>query len=136
MIRTIESRKKQQKPAIRFVTFYSDKVNFNSQSIYYILNVTYNTSKLVPYSFHSKMFTTSLFKCTNQNANYSEKLSTNSDVNTFRTSKGRPKFCIDLGADWLLILDEVGGKSPGLLALQIVCQFHGSQNARNSDLII
>ena len=34
-------------------------------------------------------------------------------VNTFRTSKGPPKFCIDLGADWLLILDEVGRKSPG-----------------------
>ena len=34
-------------------------------------------------------------------------------VNTFRTSKGSPKFCIDLQADWLLILDEVGGKSPG-----------------------
>ena len=35
-------------------------------------------------------------------------------VNTFRTSKGPPKFCIDLEADWLLILDEVGGKSPGI----------------------
>ena len=34
-------------------------------------------------------------------------------VNTFRTSKGPPKFCIDLEADWLLILDDVGGKSPG-----------------------
>ena len=34
-------------------------------------------------------------------------------VNTVRTSKGPPKFCIDVGADWLLILDEVGGKSPG-----------------------
>ena len=36
-------------------------------------------------------------------------------VNTFRTSKGPPKFCIDLGADWLFILDEAGGKSPGML---------------------
>ena len=35
-------------------------------------------------------------------------------VNTFRTSKGPPKFCIDLEADWLLILDKVGGKSPDL----------------------
>ena len=34
-------------------------------------------------------------------------------VNTFRTSKGPPKVCIDLEGDWLLILDEVGGKSPG-----------------------
>ena len=34
-------------------------------------------------------------------------------VSTFRTSKGPPKFCIDLEADWLLILDEVGGESPG-----------------------
>ena len=30
-------------------------------------------------------------------------------VNTFRTSKGPPKFCIDLEADWLLILDEEAG---------------------------
>ena len=29
--------------------------------------------------------------------------------------EGPPKFCIDLEADWLLILGEVGGKSPGLL---------------------
>ena len=34
-------------------------------------------------------------------------------VNTFRTSKGPPTFCIDLEADWPLIVDEVGGKSPG-----------------------
>ena len=27
--------------------------------------------------------------------------------------EGPPKFCIDLEADWLLILGEVGGKSPG-----------------------
>ena len=27
--------------------------------------------------------------------------------------EGLPKFCIDLEADWLLILGEVGGKSPG-----------------------
>ena len=31
---------------------------------------------------------------------------------TFRTSKGPPKFCIDLEADWLLILAEASGKSP------------------------
>ena len=42
-------------------------------------------------------------------------------VNTFRTSKGPLKFCIDLEADWLLILDEVGGgggggESPGRLS--------------------
>ena len=29
-------------------------------------------------------------------------------------SKGPPKFCIDLEADWLLILDEEAWKSPGL----------------------
>ena len=34
-------------------------------------------------------------------------------VNKFRTSKGPPKFCIDLEADWLLILDKAGRKSPG-----------------------
>ena len=34
-------------------------------------------------------------------------------VNTLRTSNGPKMFCIDLEADWLLILDEVGGKSPG-----------------------
>ena len=28
--------------------------------------------------------------------------------------EGPPKFCIDLEADWLLILGEVGGKSPGI----------------------
>ena len=27
--------------------------------------------------------------------------------------EGPPKFCIDLEADWLLILDELGRKSPG-----------------------
>ena len=31
--------------------------------------------------------------------------------------EGPPKFCIDLEADWLLILDEVGGKSPGPFVL-------------------
>ena len=28
--------------------------------------------------------------------------------------EGPPKFCIDLEADWLLILGEVDGKSPGI----------------------
>ena len=31
--------------------------------------------------------------------------------------EGPPKFCIDLEADWLLILGEVGGKSPGKVFL-------------------
>ena len=35
-------------------------------------------------------------------------------VNTFRTWNGPPKFCSDLEAEWLTILDEVRGKSPGM----------------------
>ena len=35
-------------------------------------------------------------------------------ANTFRTWNGPPKFCIELKADWLIILDEVRRKSPGL----------------------
>ena len=31
--------------------------------------------------------------------------------------EGPPKFCIDLEADWLLILGEVGGKSPGMFIM-------------------
>ena len=34
-------------------------------------------------------------------------------VDKFRTWNGPPKFCIDLEDDWLIILDEVRGKSPG-----------------------
>ena len=34
-------------------------------------------------------------------------------VNTFRTWNGPPKFCIDLEADWLIILDEIRWKSSG-----------------------
>ena len=34
-------------------------------------------------------------------------------INTFRTWNGPPKFCIELEADWLIILDEVREKSPG-----------------------
>ena len=34
-------------------------------------------------------------------------------VNTFRMWNGPPKFCINLEVDWLIILDEVRGKSPG-----------------------
>ena len=39
-------------------------------------------------------------------------------VNTFQTWNGPPKFCIELEADWLIILDEVREKSPGI-TLQI-----------------
>ena len=35
-------------------------------------------------------------------------------VNTLRTLNGPPKFCIDLGADWLIILDEVRRESSRL----------------------
>ena len=35
-------------------------------------------------------------------------------VNTFRTSNGPPKFCIELEADWLIVLDEARTKSPGM----------------------
>ena len=34
---------------------------------------------------------------------------------------GPPKFCIDLEADWLIILDEVRGKSPGHYELYLAC---------------
>ena len=34
-------------------------------------------------------------------------------VNTFRTWNGPPKFYIELEADWLIILDDARGKSPG-----------------------
>ena len=34
-------------------------------------------------------------------------------VNTFRSSNGPPKFCIELEADWLIVLDEARTKSPG-----------------------
>ena len=35
--------------------------------------------------------------------------------------EGPPKFCIDLEADWLLILGEVGGKSPGMAIMKHIC---------------
>ena len=35
------------------------------------------------------------------------------EVDVFRTSNGPQKFCIELEADWLIILDETCRKSPG-----------------------
>ena len=49
-------------------------------------------------------------------------------VNTFRTSKRLPKFCIDLKAHWLLISDEVGRKSPGYYQLSIKLKSEGNTN--------
>ena len=42
-------------------------------------------------------------------------------VNTFRRWNGPPKFCIELEADWLTILDEVRGKSPDMIICCIFC---------------
>ena len=38
-------------------------------------------------------------------------------VNTFRTLNGPPKFCMELEADWLIVLDEAHTKSPGRFLL-------------------
>ena len=50
-------------------------------------------------------------------------------VNTFQMSKGPPKFCIDLEADWLLILEEVGGKSPGCSKTKL---FYRAENEKKT----
>ena len=41
----------------------------------------------------------------------------------FERGMGPPKFCIDLEADWLIILDAVRGKSPGLGVLHYLIWF-------------
>ena len=56
-------------------------------------------------------------------------------VNSFRTWNGPPKFCIDLVADWLIISDEVRGKSPGKKVQSITSIKYWGQLSSSEKLI-
>ena len=50
-------------------------------------------------------------------------------TNTFRTWKRPPKYCIELEADWLIILDEVRKKSPGRGKVDLLYQKYVNRQA-------
>ena len=60
--------------------------------------------------FHKYQFVNSQLRL---QMNFSHKSKKMHVVNTFRMWNEPPKFFIELEDDWLIILDEVGGKSPG-----------------------
>ena len=72
--------------------------------------IHYKNHKVFWSFFHDLVITNVNWLTTNEP--FAQVKENNGIVNTFRTWNGPPKFCIDLKADWLIILDEVGGKSP------------------------
>ena len=67
--------------------------------------------------YSNKVNCTFLSQNQSANFNYNEPFTQVKEINACRPhiSKGPPNFCIELEADWLIILDEVRRKSPGIL---------------------